>query len=86
MSCIQQRTFRYAYLLWEFWKKDSELFPKEILAQSGPDLKPHALVFVFDGSPDKIISNEEAEFYKNVLQKVRAKSKILFEEERYNYV
>ena len=30
LSVVETRNFRYAYLLWEFWKKDSELFPDDI--------------------------------------------------------
>jgi len=26
-SIAEQRNYRYAYLLWEFWKRDTELFP-----------------------------------------------------------
>ena len=26
-SLVEQRNYRYAYLLWEFWKRDTELFP-----------------------------------------------------------
>jgi len=26
MSLIESRNFRYAYMLWEFWKSDYELF------------------------------------------------------------
>ena len=27
---VQQRDHRYAHMLWEFWKQDTELFPLEI--------------------------------------------------------
>lgn len=27
---VEQRKYRYAYLLWEFWKRDTELFPSDI--------------------------------------------------------
>ena len=30
-SLVEQRNYRYAYLLWEFWKRDTDLFPKTIL-------------------------------------------------------
>ena len=30
-SLVEQRTYRYAYLLWEFWKRDTELFPNQIM-------------------------------------------------------
>ena len=26
-AMVEQRNYRYAYMLWEFWKKDTELFP-----------------------------------------------------------
>ena len=29
-SRVEQRTYRYAHLLWEFWKKDTDLFPRDI--------------------------------------------------------
>lgn len=75
MSFIEQRTWRYSYLLWEFWKKDTELFPDEI-SDSGLESRPHALIFVFDGSVENIPNNnDEVEFYKNVLQKARARRK-----------
>ena len=67
MSLVEQRNYRYAYLLWEFWKKDRELFPQEILSDQGGSLKtrPHCLVFVFDGSMDEIPNGaEEVAFYK----------------------
>merc|ERR550539_2181037 len=47
-SLVQQRNYRYARLLWEFWKKDSDLFPQEILQRQGSiRTRPHALLFVF---------------------------------------
>merc|ERR1719230_1193704 len=33
-SLVQQRNYRYARLLWEFWKKDVDLFPPEILVKA----------------------------------------------------
>lgn len=75
MRVVQQRTYRYAYLLWEFWKKDSDLFPREILSDNESNSRPHVLLFVFDGSVDKIPNGEEeALFYRNILQKARSKS------------
>lgn len=75
MSYVEQRTIRYAYLLWEFWKKDSELFPNEILVDSLLENRPHSLIFVFDGSLDKVPGgDEEVEFYRNVLYQARNKS------------
>jgi hypothetical protein len=52
-SMVEQRTYRYAYLLWEFWKKDAELFPVDIMKRTtGMRGRPHCLLFVFDGSMD----------------------------------
>ena len=66
---ISQRKERTPKLLWEFWKKDSELFPKEIFdsKESGINSVPHAIVFVFDGSSDEIIQSEDAKFYKDLV-------------------
>ncbi len=77
MTTIEQRTWRYAYLLWEFWKKDTELFSSDVMSDSKIESRPHSLIFVFDGSTDKIPAHdEEIDFYKSVLQKARTKSKI----------
>jgi len=56
-------------LLWEFWKKESELFPPEILSnKKGINSFPHCLVFVFDGSLDEVPNTEEEiEFYKQII-------------------
>jgi len=54
-SIVQQRNYRYARLLWEFWKRDVDLFPPEILLRrNGLGSQPHALLFVFDGSMDDV--------------------------------
>eukprot|EP00929_Paragymnodinium_shiwhaense_P001665 TRINITY_DN101902_c0_g1_i1.p1 TRINITY_DN101902_c0_g1~~TRINITY_DN101902_c0_g1_i1.p1 ORF type:complete len:380 (+),score=102.26 TRINITY_DN101902_c0_g1_i1:88-1227(+) len=74
-TIVQQRDFRYARLLWEFWKRDVDLFPPEILERRA-DLKsqPHALLFVFDGSMEEIPDgDEETQFYKEIIQMARAK-------------
>jgi hypothetical protein len=74
-TMVEQRTFRYAYLLWEFWKRDSELFPKDIISDGGLENRPHVLLFVFDGSIEQVPNGEEeALFFKNILQKARQKS------------
>eukprot|EP00403_Amphidinium_massartii_P017504 CAMPEP_0178427406 /NCGR_PEP_ID=MMETSP0689_2-20121128/29731_1 /TAXON_ID=160604 /ORGANISM="Amphidinium massartii, Strain CS-259" /LENGTH=349 /DNA_ID=CAMNT_0020049117 /DNA_START=59 /DNA_END=1108 /DNA_ORIENTATION=- len=72
---VQQRNYRYARLLWEFWRKDSELFPTEILVRkNGLGTKPHALLFVFDGSKDEIPDGqEETRFYREIIQQCREK-------------
>lgn len=75
-SLVQQRNYRYARLLWEFWRKDADLFPKEILVRQGGGLqtKPHAILFVFDGSMEEIPDGEEeTRFYREVIAMTRAK-------------
>ena len=54
---IEQKTERDPFSLWEFWKRDTELFPKEIFDAKNPGINsiPHAVVFVFDGSSDEVI-------------------------------
>ena len=74
-SRVEQRNHRYAYLLWEFWKKDIQLFPTEIM-KNNPGLtdKPHCLLFVFDGSLEDIPNgDEETAFYHEILQMARNK-------------
>lgn len=72
---VRNRTQRYAHLLWEFWKKDHELFPEEILdKQAKNETSPHCIVFVFDGSTEDVPnSEEEVKFFLNIIK--RAKSK-----------
>jgi energy-coupling factor transporter ATP-binding protein EcfA2 len=74
-TVVAQRNFRYARLLWEFWKADADLFPQEILSKrAGMATKPHALIFVFDGSMEDIPNGEEeTEFYKEIIQMARDK-------------
>ncbi len=66
---IEQRPERNLLALWEFWKKDSELFPKEIFNASEPGIEsiPHAIVFVFDGSSDDVIDPDDEAFYKDLV-------------------
>ena len=66
---IEQRKDRDPFALWEFWKKDSELFPKEIFDAKKPGINsiPHAVVFVFDGSTDEVIPQEDIYFYKDLV-------------------
>lgn len=67
MSAVKQRTYRYSYLLWEFWKQDHELFPKEIL-NSDPMNKPNCIVLVFDGSLKEVPNGqEETQFYRDII-------------------
>jgi len=75
LALVEQRSYRYAYLLWEFWKKDCELFPDEILKNGGLKNCPHVLVFVFDGSLEEIPNGaEETRFYKEIIERSRKKS------------
>jgi energy-coupling factor transporter ATP-binding protein EcfA2 len=78
-SLVQQRNYRYARLLWEFWRKDVDLFPPEILnRRNGLSTQPHAIIFVFDGSMEEIPDGEEeTRFYREIIQMTRAKG--------YNY-
>ena len=78
MSFVEQRTYRYAYLLWEFWKKDAQLFPSTIIGGDGSlSSRPHCLVFVFDGSMENIPNGaEETKFYREVIQVARSRSKL----------
>lgn len=74
MSVVEQRQYRYAYFLWEFWKRDTELFPKSIIRRGDPTLKtkPHCVMFVFDGSMDEIPNGEEeTKFYKDIINLAR---------------
>ena len=66
---IEQKTERDPFALWEFWKKSSELFPKEIFnaEEKGINSIPHAVVFVFDGSSDEVIQKEDERFYKDLV-------------------
>lgn len=73
-SIVQQRNYRYARLLWEFWRRDADLFPPEILRRNGISSKPHALLFVFDGSMEEIPNGEEeTQFYRETIAMARAK-------------
>ena len=67
---VEQRLERNYLNLWEFWKKDSELFPKEIFnaEEIGIDSFPHSIIFVFDGSSDEIIQKEDENFYKELIE------------------
>ncbi len=66
---IEQKKERDPLSLWEFWKRDSELFPKEIFDADEPGINsvPHAVVFVFDGSIDNVIQEEDVLFYKDLV-------------------
>ena len=69
-SLVEQRNYRYAYMLWEFWKNDNELFNKSIkIKNPGLSDQPHCICFVFDGSMDEIPNGpEETQFYKDIIQ------------------
>ena len=59
-SLVEQRNYRYAYMLWEFWRNDNELFNSNIKKKSERiEDKPHCICFVFDGSMDEIPNGEE---------------------------
>ena len=66
---IEQRENRDPFALWEFWKKSSELFPNEIINPEEPNISsiPHAVVFIFDGSSDQIVQEEDEKFYKELI-------------------
>jgi predicted AAA+ superfamily ATPase len=66
---IEQRENRDPFALWEFWKKSSELFPNEIINPEEPNMSsiPHAVVFIFDGSSDQIVQEEDEKFYKELI-------------------
>ena len=58
-STVEQRNKRYALKLFEFWKKDTELFPRQIMNKEYSKKKhrflhcrPHCIVFVFDAGRD----------------------------------
>lgn len=71
-SLVEQRSYRYAYLLWEFWKRDIDLFPDDIMGEASLKSKPHCIVFVFDGSMDEIPNSaEETQFYKEIINRAR---------------
>ena len=71
---MEQRSHRYAYLLWEFWKLDSEIFPLDILQEASIESKSHAIVLVFDGSQDKIATpGKEVNFYREIIQNMLKK-------------
>merc|ERR1740129_2259906 len=74
-SVVQQRNYRYARLLYEFWRRDVDLFPPEILnRRQGLGTQPHALLFVFDGSMDDVPDGEEeTKFYREIIQMARSK-------------
>ena len=74
---VENRQKRYAHLLWEFWKKDHELFPKEIMNKKAKaESSPHALIFVFDGSTEDVPnSEEEIKFFRQIIQIAKKKSK-----------
>lgn len=66
---IEQKKQRDSFKFWEFWKKDSELFPNEIFNVHEPGLEtfPHNIILVFDGSTDDIIEPDDEKFYKNLV-------------------
>ena len=75
-TLIEQRNERNPLALWEFWKKDSELFPTEIFNAEKPGINsiPHAIVFVFDGSNDEVIQKEDI-----ILTRIDIFEKLIYE-------
>ena len=72
-SKVEQLDNRNPLMLWEFWKKDVELFPKDIFfANSNNKLTiqriPHCICFVLDGASDEVIDEEDAKFYKDLYE------------------
>ena len=69
-SQIEKNANKDKKSLFDFWKKSNDLFPKEIF-KSGikGNIKtlPHCVVFVFDGSIDEIIQNEDIKYYQNLI-------------------
>jgi predicted AAA+ superfamily ATPase len=76
---IVQTKNRNPFLLWEFWKRDAEMFPKEIFnaKEVGLDSIPHNLVFVFDGSNDEVIDQNDEKFYRELVEISYRKGKIM---------
>lgn len=72
---VRNRTKRYAHLLWEFWKKDHELFPEEIMdGNARVETAPHCVVFVFDGSTEDVPNSaEEVDFFAKTVKAARLK-------------
>jgi len=35
MQLVEQRSYRYAYMLWEFWRNEKDLFPSGIKKPTG---------------------------------------------------
>lgn len=61
-------------MLYEFWKSDAELFPEEIIKNDVTlGAKPHCIIFVFDGSNEEVPNLEEADFFRSVLNRCRAR-------------
>ena len=77
MVSLEQRVNRDPKALWEFWKKSSELFPKEIFKEKEGEgnIKsiPHSVVFIFDGNSDEIIQSEDIKFYQDLVEISRDK-------------
>lgn len=61
--------------MWEFWKKDKDLWPENIVRHPTLSARPHALVFVFDGSMSEIPNGEEEiKFYRDILAMARERN------------
>ena len=70
-SQIEKNANKDRNSLLDFWKKSNEMFPKEIfksdISQGNIKSLPHCVVFVFDGSIDEIIQNEDIIYYQNLI-------------------
>lgn len=76
---IKQEKSRSPLMLWEFWKKDAELFPKEIFLAKEPGIEsiPHNIVLVFDGSIDDIIDPNDEKFYRDLVDISNRKGRLV---------
>ena len=57
--------------LLDFWEKSFDYFPKEIFKEEigfgNVRSIPHVVIFVFDGTKEKILNNENLPFYQNLI-------------------
>lgn len=72
---VIQSSSRNPFLLWEFWKKDEQLFSQDIFSKEPPSINalPHSVILVFDGSSEDIINPDEVEFYRDLVSMCLAK-------------
>ena len=69
--CDTRNNNIYQKTLIEFWEKSFDYFPKELFKEeigSGNIRSiPHVVIFVFDGTKEKILEKENLLFYKNLI-------------------